>query len=147
MRRIQVISDSLLIVSQVNGSYVAKDSKMIDYLKIANSLFQKFESYTLSQVPRDQNTEADALAGLGSSFSSGNISQIPIVHLLFPATHELNSDLNVNVVSGGEVTWTKPLYDYLRLGVLPKGKLSSHGFRLKASRLKTIYEVGHGYCG
>ena len=129
VRKIQVISDSLLIVSQVNGDYVAKDSKMIDYLKVVSNLLQKFESHTLSQVPRDQNTEADALAGLGSSFSSRKISQIPIVHLMFPATHELNSDLNVNVnvVSGGEVTWTKSLYDSLRSGVLPQGKFRSHG--------------------
>ena len=85
---------------------------------------QKFESHTLSHVPRDQNTKADALAGLGSSFNSRKISQLPIVHHMFPATHELNSDLNenVNVMSGGAVTWTKPLYDYFLSGVLPHGK-------------------------
>ena len=85
---------------------------MSDYLKNVNALFENFESYTFSQVPRDQNTEADALVGLGSIFSSGNISQILIEHLLFPTTHESRSDTSVDVMSVGEVSWTKPFYDF-----------------------------------
>ena len=99
IRKVQVNSDSLLIVSQINGSYEAKDSRMAEYLKISKALLEKFESYSLSQVPRDQNTEADALAGIGSNFNSGEFCHLPIVHLLYPATHEVESEVNVTNIS------------------------------------------------
>ena len=115
IRKVHVNSDSLLIVSQVDGSYEAKDARMAEYLKIVKQLFEKFESYSLSQVPRDQNTEADALGGVGSNFSSSDVCHIPIVHLMYPATHEVESDVTVTNVNSN--SWTQPLYDYLRHNV------------------------------
>ena len=112
---------------------------MANYLKFAKALLEKFEYYSLSQVPRDQNTEADALAGIGSNFNSINVCHIPIVNLLNPATHEVESEVNVTNVS--DTLWTKPLYDYLRHNILPQGKLNAHGFRLKASRFTLVNDV------
>ncbi|XP_074318713.1 uncharacterized protein LOC141655537 [Silene latifolia] len=40
---LQVYSDSLLIVNHVNDEFIARDSKMIAYLKLANELKQKFK--------------------------------------------------------------------------------------------------------
>ena len=84
IRRLEVRCDSLLIISQINGSYAAKDSKMQAYLEIAKRLVNKFDSCTLQQIPRDQNTQADALANLGSNIKP-KLTSIPVVHLMYPA--------------------------------------------------------------
>ncbi|XP_074265048.1 uncharacterized protein LOC141587464 [Silene latifolia] len=64
VRNLRVYSDSLLVVNHVNNEYVARDSKMIAYLKIATEQKSKFRTFKITQVPRDQNVEADALATL-----------------------------------------------------------------------------------
>jgi ribonuclease HI len=82
---VKIKSDSLLMVNQINGTYAAKDSKMVAYLGLVQSLLSKFDSFFIEQVPRDQNTQADALARLGSNFDALTLTKVPIVHLLEPA--------------------------------------------------------------
>ncbi|XP_074277606.1 uncharacterized protein LOC141601242 [Silene latifolia] len=72
VKNLRVYSDSLLVVNHVTNEYVAHDSKMIGYLKI----------------PRDQNVEADALATLGATFKTAELSSIPITHVLTPAIQQ-----------------------------------------------------------
>ncbi|XP_074265315.1 uncharacterized protein LOC141587745 [Silene latifolia] len=84
VRNLRVYSDSLLVVNHVNNEYVACDSKMIAYLKIATEQKLKFRTFKITQVPRDQNVEADALATLGATFHHV-ITNIPITHVLTPA--------------------------------------------------------------
>ncbi|XP_074315573.1 uncharacterized protein LOC141651772 [Silene latifolia] len=61
VRNLQVFSDSLLIVNHVNDEYIARDSKMIAYLKVAKELKQKFRDSKLKKIPRDQNVEAETV--------------------------------------------------------------------------------------
>ncbi|XP_074277905.1 uncharacterized protein LOC141601515 [Silene latifolia] len=84
IKNLQVYNDSLLIVNHVNDEYVATDSKMTAYLKVAKELKQKFKDCKLKQVPRDQNVEADALATLGATFNPTELANIPIAHVLEP---------------------------------------------------------------
>ncbi|XP_074300463.1 uncharacterized protein LOC141631734 [Silene latifolia] len=77
-----VFSDSLHIVNHVNDEYVARDSKIIAYLKVAKEPKQKFIDSKLKQVPRDQNVEVDALATLGATFKLTKLASIPIAHVL-----------------------------------------------------------------
>ncbi|XP_074287803.1 uncharacterized protein LOC141612954 [Silene latifolia] len=85
VRNLRVYSDSLLVVNHVKNEYVARDSKMIAYLKIATEQKSKFRTFKIIQVPQDQNVEADALAMLGATFQPTELSNIPITHLLTPA--------------------------------------------------------------
>ena len=62
---IQVFSDSQLKINQVQGEYQSKDDSMIQYLAVAQRLINKFKSCKFAQIPRDQNSQADALANLG----------------------------------------------------------------------------------
>ncbi|XP_074298331.1 uncharacterized protein LOC141629190 [Silene latifolia] len=86
---LQVYRDSLLIVNHVNDEYVARDSKIIAYLKVAKELKQKFRDCKLKQVPRDQNVEADALATLGATFKPTELASIPIAHVLEPSIQKV----------------------------------------------------------
>ncbi|XP_074292762.1 uncharacterized protein LOC141619642 [Silene latifolia] len=84
IRNLQVYSDSLLIVNHVNDEYIARDSKMIAYLKVAMELKQKYKDYKLKQVPRDQNVEADSLTTLRANFKPTELANIHIAHVLEP---------------------------------------------------------------
>lgn len=85
IRRLKVRCDSLLIISQINGSYAGKDSEMQAYIEIDKALVKKFDLCNLQQTPRDQNTQADTLANLRSNINPTKLSTIPIVHLLHPS--------------------------------------------------------------
>ena len=83
---LQVYVDSLLITNHFNGSYAVKGEKLAEYLEIVKKLAGYFKNFTLEQVPREENAEADALANLGSTVRIPEGTQIPILHILYPAT-------------------------------------------------------------
>ncbi|XP_074301262.1 uncharacterized protein LOC141632630 [Silene latifolia] len=158
VRNLRVYSDSLLVVNHVNNEYMARDSKMIAYLKVATEQELKFRFFKISQVPRDQNMEEDALATLGATFQPTELSNIPITHVLTPAIqkeleqnqerkamHEqhvnrariLVSDENQQMGSD----WRKPYIEWLKDGKLPEDKKEAQIFRIKASRFVLIDNV------
>ena len=52
---LHVKSDSLLVINQMNEEFATKDSKMVAYLKIAKTKSEYFKTFSIEQVPRDQN--------------------------------------------------------------------------------------------
>ncbi|KAI3744636.1 hypothetical protein L1987_57724 [Smallanthus sonchifolius] len=62
IRYLQVCVDSLLIANHFNGSYAAKGEKLAQYLEIVKNLAKEFEIFSIEQVHREDNAEADALA-------------------------------------------------------------------------------------
>ena len=46
----EIYSDSRLLVSQVEGSFKAEDSWMIDYLRLVNQLMSKFQRVKTDQI-------------------------------------------------------------------------------------------------
>ena len=71
----------------MNGPYEARDQRMSAYLTKAKQLQLTFDEFTILQIPRSNNAQADALASLGSTTASGSKS-IPIVHLMLPTIQE-----------------------------------------------------------
>ncbi|XP_020426600.1 uncharacterized protein LOC109950865 [Prunus persica] len=79
-REIQIFSDSQLVVHQVNQDFMAKDASMTAYLQHTQHLLATFDAYLISQVPRSENSHADALARLASA--------LPYPHIVLgPAQH------------------------------------------------------------
>ncbi|XP_070020404.1 uncharacterized protein [Nicotiana sylvestris] len=64
---IEAKCDSLLVVNQVNKCFEVREDKMQRYLDKLQETLHRFKEWTLDHVPREQNSEADALANLGSS--------------------------------------------------------------------------------
>ncbi|PKA65152.1 RNA-directed DNA polymerase like [Apostasia shenzhenica] len=62
---IQVFSDSLLVVNQVNHTFEMKDEVLKRYLQQAQSLISQFEDFSLTHIPREENQVADRLAKVG----------------------------------------------------------------------------------
>ena len=59
---LEIYNDSQLVVCQVTDEYQAQGEKMAAYLQKAKDLLSTFSSYTIQQVLRAQNAQADALA-------------------------------------------------------------------------------------
>ncbi|XP_021721465.1 uncharacterized protein LOC110689023 [Chenopodium quinoa] len=145
IQHLEVISDSLLMVNQINEEYAAKDARMIAYLEVTRRLIKGFKEFKIDQVPRNLNTEADALANLGSNINPEEFRAIPLVHVLSPAiekeatmnVHEIQTD----PVGEEESSWTKPLKDYLQDKIVPAGKVAASALALRASKYCLISNV------
>ena len=75
---LDIFSDFQLIMCQVNDEYQAREEKMAAYLQKAKELLVSFSSYTISQIPRSQNVEADTLARLASTREADPLKFIPM---------------------------------------------------------------------
>ncbi|KAI3719985.1 hypothetical protein L6452_20892 [Arctium lappa] len=129
---LHVRSDSSLVVNQVNGEFAAKDSKMIAYYKIVKEEAKKFSRFIVEQVPRDQNTQADVLANLGSTLNQTTFDNIPIVHLTTPS---IKDDGNILVAPiEEENSWSDDIKNYLENDQLPDDRMEARKVRFKASR-------------
>jgi ribonuclease HI len=60
-KHVVVNSDSQLVVRQVNGRYRVKDVALKPLYQRVKALQGRLESFTITHVPRQQNTEADYL--------------------------------------------------------------------------------------
>ncbi|GFY99208.1 hypothetical protein Acr_13g0006090 [Actinidia rufa] len=65
---LDIFSDSQLVVNQVQGVYLAKDTRMVAYLDEVKTISGKIRDFKIRQIPREENKKADALANLASTF-------------------------------------------------------------------------------
>ncbi|XP_017239352.2 uncharacterized protein LOC108212130 [Daucus carota subsp. sativus] len=145
VKNIDVHCDSLLIVNHINGSYEAKDQKMFTYLDIVKTLQLSFNAFSIQQVPREHNAQADALAGLGAVFKNTGITSIPIIHIMQPATTRIQQELvlctnNMHTDDEPE-SWMQAFKSYLQNGSLPVSPNEARVLRMKASRFVLIDDV------
>ncbi|KAJ9553497.1 hypothetical protein OSB04_017542, partial [Centaurea solstitialis] len=134
-RRLHVRSDSLLVVNQINGDFQAKDSKMMVYLEIAKKSIARFEKFSIEQIPRDLNVQADALANLGSAFNEPTLENIPIIHLTMSSIEAKEKVQMIEEV----YNWSLDIWNYLKYDRLPDDKMEARNTKVKASRY-TIFE-------
>ena len=77
---------------------------MIRVLSITKCLIGKFQSCQPTQISREQNSQADALANLGSTLKTKNQMSIPLLVLQWPVTEkELEPD-EIYAINEG-ITW------------------------------------------
>ncbi|GKD33744.1 reverse transcriptase domain-containing protein [Tanacetum coccineum] len=67
IKNLQANVDSWLVANQVNGTYIAKELGMIQYLEKVKTLASNFRKFSIKQVPRSENKKADALSKMAST--------------------------------------------------------------------------------
>ena len=82
---LEIYSDSQLVFCQVTDEYQAQGEKIAAYLQKAKDLLSAFSYFKIQQVPRVQNTQADALARLASIKDVELLEVIPIEFLNEPS--------------------------------------------------------------
>ncbi|KAI5327825.1 hypothetical protein L3X38_027221 [Prunus dulcis] len=113
-RQIQIFSDSQLVVHQVNQDFTAKDASMTAYLQHARHLLATFHAHSIKQVPRSDNSHADALARLASALEQGMGHHIHIEFLAQPSTQ---APLICTI--DHSPTWMDPIPQFLQNQTLP----------------------------
>ena len=122
---------------------------MLAYLSIVKELQAEFDNFNIQQVPRESNTQADALDGLGAIFRHINLSNIPIIHVLKPATERSDDtkdvlsldDTQLIPIFNRSMSWTQTIKDYLTNDVQPVNNNEAKIFRMKASMYVLINNV------
>jgi ribonuclease HI len=61
-KHVEVNSDSELVVKQINGKYRVKKATLKPLYQQVKKLQSRLEGFTITHIPRQQNTEADKLA-------------------------------------------------------------------------------------
>ena len=84
-KAMEIFSNSMLVVGQVQGELEARDMRMKEYLSQVRHLQSRFESFNLLHIPRSENTHADSLATLATSLVQG-LPQVILVEDLFKST-------------------------------------------------------------
>lgn len=60
---IEIFSDSLLMVNQINSHWLTKNSVLDEYRKdVLHFLAHNFKTWAITHIPRGENVEADRLA-------------------------------------------------------------------------------------
>ena len=92
--KLEVSSDSQLIVKQIEDSYEARGEKMILYLKKVQELLKNFVRVQIKHVPRAENSRADALVKLAIASREDLGSRIPVEHLPEPSVNIDNEEVS-----------------------------------------------------
>ncbi|KAD7477151.1 hypothetical protein E3N88_00287 [Mikania micrantha] len=148
IRNLHVFVDSLLKDNQFNGSYMTKGDKLAKYLEIVKDISGYFFKFDITQVPRDENTEVDALANLASSLRIPKDINIPILHIFRPAIDMQDIDQDsepenteVHHTEAHDISWAIPIKNYLQTGKLPDEETNPRAFRAKVSRYTIIRDI------
>ncbi|XP_009601523.1 uncharacterized protein [Nicotiana tomentosiformis] len=130
-------SDSQLVVNQMQGTCIAREARMQQYLKKARELIRQFQSWKIVQIPTEENTKADALANLASVTEITSAENAIVIYLFYSAL-----DQDKNEVSFNNLTWDwrNELVNFLQYGTVPEGKKESRSLRRKAARYCLIRE-------
>ena len=62
--RLQIRSDSQLIIGQIQQEYEAKNERMAHYLAMVEDCLKKLDEWIVRWVPRKENLKADTLASI-----------------------------------------------------------------------------------
>jgi ribonuclease HI len=129
---LDVLSDSQLVVGQVNGDYEAKEERMRQYLNLVRYQMSQFREVRLSRIPLEQNTEADQLAKSASSPTSDD--QIKTVK---------QSSLQATKVNPvhTEISWMTQIISYLQGGILPDDRHEARRLKVRASRFLMLQGI------
>ncbi|XP_075654733.1 uncharacterized protein LOC142624884 [Castanea sativa] len=109
-KEVEVYSDSLLVVSQVQGNFEAKHPRMIEYLRLVKQMMSKFVIVKIEQIARGQNRHVDSLATLASSIAD-EVPQLIRVELV-PKPSITARALILQVIEAKKC-WMNPIIDFL----------------------------------
>ncbi|XP_075650149.1 uncharacterized protein LOC142620709 [Castanea sativa] len=116
-KEVEVYSDSLLVVSQVQGNFEAKDPRMIEYLQLVKQMMGNFVTVKIERIARGQNRYADSLATLASSIADEVPQLIRVKLVLEPS---ITARALILQVIKAKKCWMDQIIDFLAEDRAPK---------------------------
>ncbi|XP_070050882.1 uncharacterized protein [Nicotiana tomentosiformis] len=135
---VEVKCDSLLVVNQVNGTFEVREDRMQRYLDKLQVTLHRFKEWTLQHVPREQNSEADALTNLGSSVEDDELNSGIVVQIMRSVIEEGHTKINSTSLTWD---WRNKYIEYFKNRKLPSDPKESRALHMKAARF-TLSEDG-----
>ncbi|GJR15831.1 reverse transcriptase domain-containing protein [Tanacetum coccineum] len=135
IKNLQANVDSRLVANQVNGSYIAKESGMVQYLNKVKTLAKSFKEFSIKQIPRSENKKADALSKIASTSFAHLNKQVLVEEL---KEKSINEKEILDIVEEEGNTWMTPICEYLTKEILPEDKKKARAVRRKAARYAMI---------
>ncbi|XP_058070971.1 uncharacterized protein LOC131220014 [Magnolia sinica] len=140
VQSLQVRCDSQLVVNHISTEYEAKETRMVAYLAEVRKPIERFWSCTISQIPRAENSWADALAKLASC-KEGKIPRVILVEFINSPNIDQMEKKMVNPVEDAP-SWMDPIYNYLTSGEVPLDRLEARRLRVRAARTTVQSSTG-----
>ncbi|XP_074346922.1 uncharacterized protein LOC141685734 [Apium graveolens] len=122
-------SDSELVVNQVNGGFQARGPRTELYIRCVQRLFKKFGSTKLEGVPREEISNADAFAKMGSQMDIVLLGKIPLGIQEIPSIPEVSV---FQMQDTPQETWMTPTHNCIQAGTLTEDKLQARCLRYQA---------------
>ncbi|XP_022031135.1 uncharacterized protein K02A2.6-like [Helianthus annuus] len=116
VQKLEVFTDSLLVSSQVNDSYIAKEPNIKRYKEKSKELMNTFQTCTIKEIPRSQNKKADALSKLASLTFAHLTKKVLVEVLKALSIDELEFQ---DVITEEDPNWMTPIKKFLKNGELP----------------------------
>ncbi|GJW12702.1 reverse transcriptase domain-containing protein [Tanacetum coccineum] len=135
VKNLQENVDSRLVVNQVNGSYIAKEPSMIQYLEKVKTLSDSFRKLSTKQVSRSENKKANALSKIASTSFTHLTKQVLVKEL---KEKSINETEVLAVVEEEGDTWMTLINNYLMEETLPAKKEKARAVQCKSGRYALI---------
>ncbi|XP_025692884.1 uncharacterized protein [Arachis hypogaea] len=130
--KVEVSSDSQVVISQVNNNYQARDALLQKYLEKVKELCKSFEEVTIQHVPRERNARANHLSKLVSTKpGTGNRSLIQGL-----ATEPVIVMCTTQVPN--PPSWIDPISRYLEHAKTPVDEKEAQPIKSEASKYTII---------
>ncbi|XP_004301000.1 PREDICTED: uncharacterized protein LOC101306143 [Fragaria vesca subsp. vesca] len=144
VERVEVFSDSQLVVNQVNGSFEAKEPQLHSYQALSKAFMLRFKSASLSHMPRKENSNADALARLATGELGKGRKKARIEVLGKPSISKTISEIFMIEAGLGEPTWMDPIIVFMKEGVRPEDRQQTRKLQSRCARYTLM--GGKLYC-
>ncbi|XP_073313463.1 uncharacterized protein [Primulina huaijiensis] len=125
--RVIIYSDSQLVTQQIKGTYEAKNEKMLKYLALIKARAAALTDWSIEQIPRKENGEADTLAKLAASMSDISTREVLCFTRLV-----LSVDEEVPLIQRN--SWMTPLIKYIVHGKLAEDRARAVKIKKQAPR-------------
>ncbi|GFS34603.1 hypothetical protein Acr_00g0034770 [Actinidia rufa] len=136
-RILDAFSDSQLVVNQIQRDYLTKDTQMVAYLGEVKAMSGKIKDFKISQIPREKNKKADALANLASAFDFISDKNVPLEFLPNPSIEVTKSICQTKA----SPTWMDNIIAYLQNGTLPQDKLQARRIQYRSAKFCILHGV------
>ncbi|XP_070019554.1 uncharacterized protein [Nicotiana sylvestris] len=131
IEQVIIKSDSQLVVNQMQGTYIAREARMQQYLEKARDLVRQFQTWNVIQIPTEENVEANTLANLASAAEVTNEENASVIHLFHSVLDQDKNEVNyINLTWD----WRNEIVNFLQYGILPEDKKKVQALRQKAAR-------------
>ncbi|CAL8993664.1 unnamed protein product [Prunus brigantina] len=112
-----VVGDSTLVLKQLSGDYKVTSQALLGYHALASQLMEDFEDVRLTHLPREHNTQANAMAQLASGVEiSERLSEelFKVEKRSLPSVFERGAPAEVMMLTIAPEDWRHDIVQYLK---------------------------------